>query len=127
MKNIMLLNDEEIGVSKIEFDKDGNFLVHDKSGRYCFSVCTQYNIKDINEIAVGEKKDIRFNEYYISENNEPALIWPSSSTVERINEDDYCFDFEFDDLTKETTYMNMKGTFDNKLKSFKCILYIKCK
>ena len=110
-RNIMILNDLDIGISKITLDK-GDLKVIDKSGIYCFRVFLYYNWKDINNIKALEKKEIDFNEYILSENNEPALIWPTESYVEKINDDSLYFYFSFHDIAKNITYMNKRNSFD---------------
>ncbi len=70
--NIFILNNKNIGISKIELNKDELFIV-DTNGKY--SLCIHiYNWKEINSINVGEKKKIDFNEYCFNEKNESALI-----------------------------------------------------
>ncbi len=114
--NLMILNGKNIDISKIELDKS-NLLVIDKSKKYCFSITLYYNWKDINSLKVGEVKNIDFNEYILSENNESVLIWPSKSNVEKIKEDALYFHLEFNDLTNSTQYMNKRGHFDAELNS----------
>ena len=122
--NIMILNNKNIGVSKIEFNPNGNLIITDKTGKYCLVVCIQYNIEDINNIRVGEDKKIDFNEYYICENNEPALIIPTSSSIQRLNNDILCFHFNFENIENDIHYMNKKEHFDIELKSLKCDIEI---
>ncbi len=110
-RNIMILNDVDVGISKITLD-ESDLKVIDKSGIYCFRVFIYYNWKDINNIKALEKKEIDFNEYILSENNELALIWPTESYVEKINDDSLYFYFSFHDITKNITYMNQRNAFD---------------
>ncbi len=117
-KNSMTLNDKDIGISKIELNKC-DLLVTDKSGKYCLKVYLLYNWKDINNIKIGQKRKIDFNEYCFSENNEPALIWPVECLVEKISDTSLYFYLSFNDLENETTYMNSREHFDIKLKSLK--------
>ncbi len=122
--NIMILNNKNIGVSKIEFNPNGNLIITDKTGKYCLVVCIQYNIEDINNIRVGEDKEIYFNEYYICENNEPALIIPTSSSIQRLDNDILLFHFNFENIEKNIHYMNKKEHFVIELKSLKCDIEI---
>lgn len=126
-KDFLILNNKNIGISEIEFNKNGNLIVTNKSKKYCLVVCIQYNIKDITDIKIGENKNIDFNEYYITENNEPALIRPSISSVKRLNEDILSFYFNFEDLKKGTHYMNNRGHFEKELKSLECNILINYK
>lgn len=121
-KNIMILNGENIGISKIELNKS-DLIIFDKSSRYCLHVYVGYNWKDINSIEIGEKRDIEFNEYVLSLNNEPALIWPDRCYVEKIRDDYLCFNLEFDDL-ETAHYMNEKGRFDIELESLEVRVFI---
>lgn len=124
--NTMFLNGINIGISKIELDKS-DLLITDKSRRYLLQVCIEYNWKDINSLKVGEKKNIDFNEYCLSENNEPALIWPTNSYVEKTSDDSICFYLEFKDLPNTTTYMNKRGCFDIELNSLEVKVFINYK
>ena len=110
-KNIMILNDKNIGISKIELDRS-DLRIIDKSGIYCFQVCVYYNWKDINNIKIGEKEQVDFNEYILSENNEPALIWPTKSYVEKFINDYLCFYFKFENISEIITYMNKRNCFN---------------
>lgn len=121
--NAMFLNGIDIGISKIELDKS-DLLITDKSCKYCLQVCVEYNWKDINGLKVGEKKNIDFNEYCLSENNELALIWPSKCYVEKISDNYICFHLEFKDLSETTTYMNKRGYFDIELNSLEVKVFI---
>ncbi len=121
--NAMILNNENVGISKIELN-ESDLLITDKSCKYCFKVCLKYNWKEMNSIKVGEKKNIDFNEYCLSENNEPALIWPSNCYVEKVNDDSICFYLEFKDLSDTTTYMNKRGCFDIELSSLEVKIFI---
>ena len=122
--NIMILNNKNIGVGKIEFNPNGNLIIIDKTGKYCLVVCIQYNIEDINNISVGEDKEIDFNEYYICENNEPALIIPTISSVQRLDNNILRFHFNFENIENDIHYMNKKEHFDIELKSLKCDIEI---
>ena len=108
--NVMILNDVDIGISKIELDKS-DLRIIDKTGKYCLQVCVEYHWNDINRIEVGQKEKIDFNEYVLAENNEPALIWPTTSYVLKNNDHMICFYLEFKDLSN-ITYMNKRGHFD---------------
>lgn len=109
--NFMILNNINIGISKIELDKS-DLIIIDKLHKYCLQVKVKYNWKDINNIKVGEKKNIDFNEYCLAENNEPALIWPSICYVEKISNDYLSFYLKFENLSSETHYMNMRNCFN---------------
>lgn len=122
-KNVMILNDVNIGISKIVLDKS-DLIIFDKLGKYCLKVYEFYNWKDMNNIKVGTREKIDFNEYCLSENNEPALIWPSNCYVEKISNSSLCFNLEFEDLYNTTTYMNQRGYFDIDLKNLKCKIFI---
>lgn len=114
--NIMILNGKSIGISRICLDQ-ARLLITDKSLKYDLSVIVYYDWRNINDIKVGEKQDIIFNEYILCENDEPALIWPETCIVEKLTENLICFHISFNDLTKETCYMNKRQSFDIKLKS----------
>lgn len=114
--NVMVLNNENIGISKIELNKS-DLLITDKSGKYCLQVYVRYNWKEINSLIVGTPQYIDFNEYCFSENNEAALILPSNCFVEKINNHSLYFDLEFDDLANTTHFMNRRGCFDIELNS----------
>lgn len=124
--NKMILNGIDIGISKIELNKS-DLLITDKTGKYCLQIHLYYNWKDINSIEIGSKKNIDFNEYCLEENNEPALIWPTESLVERITEYSYLFSINFKDLVNETNFMNKRGHFDIELKSLECEVTINYK
>lgn len=124
--NYMILNDKDIGISKIELDRS-NLRIIDKKNKYILQICIQYNWKDINELKNGEIKEIHFNEYILHENNEPALIWPNTCNVEKISDDYLCFNLEFNDLINETHYMNKRGCFDIQLNSLKVKIFINYK
>ncbi len=110
-KNIMILNNKNIGISKIALDKSDLKIV-DKSGVYCLRVVLYYNWKEINNIKIGEKERINFNEYILLENNEPALIWPTEFYVKKITDDILCFYFNFENISETITYMNERNSFD---------------
>lgn len=124
--NIMILNGIDIGISKIELNKS-DLLIIDRSGKYCLKIYIRYNWKDVNNIKIGAKESIDFNEYVLAENNEPALIWPSVCNVEKISADSICFNLEFKDLQNTTHYMNNRGHFDIELHSLKINIYINYK
>ncbi len=127
MKNTMILNNEDIGISEIEYDINGNLRVTDKSGKYCFVVCIYFNTNDINSIEIGETKNIHFNEYCISENNESAMIWPIISNVKRIENDIYALNFKFENIDSDVCYMNKRKCFDIKLDSLECNILVNIK
>ena len=109
-KNIMILNDINIGVSKIELDKS-DLRVIDKSGRYCLRVFLYYNWKDINNIKIKEKKCIDFDEYILLEDNDQALILPTKCYVEKITNESLCFYFKFENMSETIHYMNQINCF----------------
>lgn len=74
-KNKMLLNNIDIGISRIEVDK-WDLIVISASKKYLFQVKLEYNWKDLNQLKSGEEQTINFHEYCLAENNENALIWP---------------------------------------------------
>lgn len=125
-QNSMILNGTNIGISKIELNKS-DLLVTDKSGNYCFKVCIFYNWKEINNLEIGEKRKIDFNEYILSENNKPALINPTNCFIKKIKDAYLGFYFEFKNLVTETCYMNKKCRFDINLNSLEVKIYINYK
>lgn len=123
-KNTMILNGEDIGISKIELDM-GRLRITDKSSKYCLVVCVEFNLDDVEGLEIGQKKNIDFNEYYLFENNEPALIWPSFCLVERISSNILSFHLKFVDLSSsKTCYMNERGHFDVNLDSLEVKIYV---
>ena len=84
----MILNDINVGISQITLDKSALKII-DKYNIYCLRIFLYYNWKEINNIKIGQKEKINFNEYILSENNEPALVWPTKSYVEKLT-NDYC-------------------------------------
>lgn len=116
-QNYMILNGEDIGISRIELNK-ADLLIFDKAGKYCLKVFVAYNWEDIRNLDIGEKKAIDFNEYCFSEYNEAALVWPTNYYVERILEDFLIFYLKFDDFS-EVCYMNKRNRFDIELESLK--------
>ncbi len=77
----------------------------------------KYNLKDISSIKVNESKNVDFNEYCFLENNEPALIWPTNCSIEKLSEDSLYFNIDFRNLSCNTHYINKRGHFDIELKS----------
>lgn len=122
-KNVMILNGQDIGISKIELNRS-DLLIFDKSGKYCLQICIEFNWKDINSIKLGTKKENDFYEYCLSENNEPALVWPTLCYIEKISDNYIYFNLEFKDLDATTHYMNKKGHFDIDLKTLECKIFI---
>lgn len=118
MNNKMILNNKDIGISKIELNKS-DLLITDKTGKYTLHVTIYYNWKEINNLKIGEEKNIDFNEYILTENNEPVLLWPNKSLVKKISDDIICFNIEFVNISnnKDTCYMNKRGCFDIPLVS----------
>ena len=123
--NYMILNNKNVGISKIELNKD-ELNVTDKSGKYNLHVTVAYDWKKINQVSIGKEEDISFNEYYLSENNESVLIWPDVCKLKKIKKDYVSFNLEFlnIDNSKDTCYMNKRGHFDIPLDSLKVKVYI---
>lgn len=119
-EDYMFLNNQNIGISQIEFNKD-NLIITDKRGKYSLHVTISYDWDKLNKINIHEEKDIFFNEYYLSEYNESVLIWPISSTVSKPSKDELLFSFEFTDVEKSpnTCYMNKRGCFAISITSLK--------
>lgn len=119
-ENYLFLNKQNIGISQIEFNKD-NLIITDKSGKYSLHVTISYDWDKLNKVSLHEEKDIFFNEYYLSEYNESVLIWPESSTVSKLSDDELLFSFEFKNIEKSsnTCYMNQRGCFDISITSLK--------
>lgn len=111
---IMILNGNDIGISKIELSKEELYIV-DKIGKY--SLCVHiYNWKEINNAEIGKKQNIEFNEYCFGENNESALIWPTDVYIEKPTKNSIIFYFKFDDFS-DACYMNKRNHFDIELNS----------
>lgn len=121
--NVMILNDVNIGISKIELNKS-DLRITDMSRKYCLKVCVEFNWQDINKIKIGTKEEVDFNEYCLSENNESALIWPSIGYVQKLSADSLCFHFEFKNLADTAHYMNERGHFDIELKSLNVTVFV---
>ncbi len=113
-ENIMILNGISLEIHKIEVDKN-EIYVADKTDNYRFCVHI-YNWDEVNEVPVGKKQDIRFNEYTFSVNNNSALIWPTVCYVERVSLDSIRFYFKFDDFS-DSCIMNKSHKLDVDLKS----------
>lgn len=109
--NYMILNGVNLGISKMALD-NGALVIYDKAQKYCLSVFIYYNWPDINKIKVGHKARINFNEYILSENNEPALILPTQCYVEKIINDSLSFYFDFENMAETIHYMNQRNCFD---------------
>lgn len=126
--NYMILNNKNLGISKIELNKD-ELNVTDKTGKYNLHVTVAYDWKKINQVGVGKEEDISFNEYYLSENNESVLIWPDVCKLKKIRDDYISFYLEFlnIDNNKDTCYMNKRGHFDIPLDSLEVKVYINYK
>lgn len=124
-EDYMFLNNQNIGISQIEFNKD-NLIITDKSGKYSLHVTISYDWDKLNKVSLHEEKDIFFNEYYLSEYNESVLIWPESSTVSKPSKDELLFSFEFKNIEKSsnTCYMNQRGCFDISITSLKTSVII---
>lgn len=113
-ENIMILNNKNIGISKIELNK-GELYIVDESHKYslCVHIC---NWKEINEVEVGKRQKVDFNEYCLGENNESALILPTDTYIEKPTKDSIIFYLKFTDFSN-ICYMNKRGCFDTKLES----------
>jgi len=123
-QNIMILNGNDIGISKIELNK-GELYIVDETGKY--SLCVHiYNWKDINSAEIGKRQNIEFNEYCFGENNESALIWPTKCYIEKPTEDSINFYLKFDDFS-DICYMNKRNCFDIELKSLEVKVFIEYK
>ena len=123
--NYMILNNKNVGISKIELNKD-ELNITDKTGRYNLHVTVAYDWKKINQVKVGMEESISFNEYYLSENNEAVLIWPDICKLKKIKDDYIAFNLEFLDIdnNKDTCYMNKRKCFDIPLCNLKVKVYI---
>lgn len=120
-QNIMLLNNKNIGISKIELNAEELYII-DKAHKY--SLCVHiYNWKEINNIEVGKRQKIDFNEYCLGENNESALIWPTDVYIEKPTKDSIVFYLKFADFTN-ICYMNKRGCFDINLDSLEVKVFI---
>ena len=124
-KNYMILNGTNVGISNIELKKS-ELIIVDKSKKYQFVVTIFYNWQNINKIKIGDNEEIKFNEYILSENNEAALIWPTISSVKKIDENKIVFYFEFKDL-KNICFMNKREKFDISIESLSIKVYINYK
>lgn len=126
-KNLMILNGVNIGISEVMLDSF-DLVIIDKSKKYTFSVTVYYNWQDINKIKIGETKEIDFNEYSLAENNEPALVWPTKSYVQKLAENKIIFYFKFENLNdmnlNNMCYMNKSGKFDIEIKNLEVKTYV---
>lgn len=113
-ENIMILNGISLEIDKIEVDKN-EIYVADKTDNYRFCVHI-YNWDEVNEVPVGKKQNIEFNEYTFSINNNSALIWPTTCYIEKTTINSIRFYFKFDDFS-DACYMNMRGHLDTELES----------
>lgn len=120
-ENIMILNNKNIGISRIELNKSELYIA-DKANKY--SLCVHiYNWKEINETEIGKKQKINFNEYCLGENNESALVWPTDVYVEKPTKDSIIFYLKFDDFS-DVCYMNRRKCFDTELNSLEVRVFI---
>lgn len=123
-KNCLILNGQNIGISKIELNKS-ELYIEDKTGKY--SLCVHiYNWKEINSIKTGKRQSIEFNEYCICENNESALIWPTDCYIKKPTDDSIIFYLKFDNFS-DICYMNKKNCFDIELESLEVNININYK
>lgn len=121
IENIMILNNKNIGISRIELNKNELYII-DKTNKY--SLCVHiYNWKEINKIEIGKKQKINFNEYCLGENNESALVWPTDVCVEKPTKDSIIFYLKFDDFS-DVCYMNKREGFDIELNSLEVRVFI---
>lgn len=121
IENIMILNNKNIGISRIELNKNELYII-DKTNKYSLCVHT-YNWKEINKIEIGKKQKIDFNEYCLGENNESALVWPTDVYVEKPTKDSIIFYLKFDDFS-DVCYMNKREGFDIELNSLEVRVFI---
>lgn len=113
-QNIMILNGNDIGISKIELSNEELYIV-DEIGKY--SLCVHiYNWKEINSAEIGKRQNIEFNEYCFGENNESTLIWPTDVYIEKQTKDSIIFYFKFEDFS-DACYINKRNCFDIELNS----------
>ena len=113
-QNIMILNGNDIGISKIELSNEELYIV-DEIGKY--SLCVHiYNWKEINSAEIGKRQNIEFNEYCFGENNESTLIWPTDVYIEKQTKDSIIFYFKFEDFS-DAYYINKRNCFDIELNS----------
>jgi len=115
MKNFMILNNENIGISYAELNED-EVLLYNNNSKYCFKVYlnSNGNWKDIYNLKIGEKRQIEFSEYGLSENNIPALIFPTISYVEKPNDYELLFYFKCENFN-DIVFMSFKNHFDIEL------------
>lgn len=121
IENIMILNNKNIGISRIELNKNELYII-DKTNKYSLRVHI-YNWKEINKIEIGKKQKIDFNEYCLGENNESALVWPTDVYVEKPTKDSIIFYLKFDDFS-DVCYMNKREGFDIELNSLEVRVFI---
>ena len=121
--NVMTLNGINLGIRKIEFD-NSDLRIIDKSGKYCLKVCVQYNWQELNNLKIGEKKNIDFNEYVLTENNEPAIVWPTECLVGKKDKTSLYFYLNFENLSKSIHYMNRRNQFDITPENMKIKVYV---
>ncbi len=114
MNNLMLLNNKDIGISFAELNDDELYL-YSKNSKYCFKVYIK-DQKNLENLKVGEKKQIDFSEYCFSENNFPALIFPTINYVQKTNDNELLFYFKCENFNN-IVHMSMKNHFDIELKS----------
>ena len=120
-ENIMILNNKNIGISRIELNED-ELHITDKDNKY--NLCVHiYNWKEINEIKIGKRQKINFNEYCLGENNESALVWPTDVYIEKPTDDSIIFYLKFDDFS-DACYMNKRKSFDIELNSLEVRVFI---
>lgn len=116
-ENVFKVNNKDVGIKKIELDNSGNIEVLDKDEFYSLNIITQYDLNKLEDLKPGETKEVYFNEYEIVCPDGPALIWPETIYVTREKDDVFYMDFDFSNLEKEATYMNMKNAFEEMLKT----------
>ena len=87
--NQMILNGNDIGISKIEFSKE-ELYIKDKIGKY--SICVHiHNWEEISNLEIGKRKKIDFNEYCLGENNESDLICPTDCYIKKPSQSSIIF------------------------------------
>lgn len=124
-QNYMILNGEDIGISRIELNK-ADLLIFDKAGKYCLKVFVAYNWEDIRNLDIGEKKVIDFNEYCFSEYNKATLVWPMECYTLKKSESSIIFYLKFDGFL-DICYMNKRNRFDIALESLEVKVEADCK
>ena len=126
-ETFMILNGINIGVRQVTLNQY-DLMVVDKTGKYKFTVTVYYHWQKISKAEIGEIKEIEFNEYCLEEDDESALIWPTKSYIQKLEENKIMFYFNFENLDdtdlNNINYMNKKGMFDKEIKNLEVKVYI---